>query len=148
MIRRMRNEDAGAVYRITCASLDQYYVPEVFSFFIAQWPNGQLVSCDLTGRVIGYICGALLENNRATISLFAVDEQHRGMGVGNELLKEFKIASVVRGCSMIQLEVRDTDPETIMFYKRRGFIETEFLEDFYTDHGNAFRMMASPHQNS
>lgn len=148
MIRKMKNDDLGAVYRITCASLDQYYVPEVFSFFIAQWPNGQLVSCDPTGRVIGFICGALLENNRATISLFAIDEHHRGMGVGNELLKEFKIASVVRGCSMIQLEVRDTDPETIMFYKKRGFIETEFLEDFYTDHGNAFRMMASPHQNS
>jgi [ribosomal protein S18]-alanine N-acetyltransferase len=148
IVRKMRREDIGAVYRITCASLDQYYVPETFNFFILQWPNGQLVSCDNMGKPIGFLCGALLNNNRSTISLIAVDDRYRKTGVGDQLLKEFKMASVLHGCSMIQLEVRDSNISAREFYKKRGFIETEFLPDFYTDHGNAVRMMGSPYQNS
>jgi ribosomal protein S18 acetylase RimI-like enzyme len=148
VIRQMRHEDISHVYTITCCSLDQYYTPDVFNFFLIQWPAGQLVACDLTGKVVGYLSGAILAGNRASVSLFAVDRIHRHMGVGNQLLEVFKTACIMSGCGVIQLEVRESNTDAIQFYQKRGFIETEHIYDFYTDHGNAVRMTLVLNRNS
>lgn len=142
-IRNMRREDMGQTYRIACSSLDQYYTPDVFEFFLMQWPKGQIVACLPSGKVVGFLCGALLTNDRSAISLLAVDEEYRNLGIGNDLLENFKMASMLHGCRMIQLEVRNENTGARMFYKKHGFLETEILDDFYNDHGTAVRMMSS-----
>ncbi|MCK9323083.1 MAG: N-acetyltransferase [Candidatus Methanomethylophilaceae archaeon] len=147
IVRQMRLEDKGPAYRITCASLDEYYAPEVFSYFMMQWPKGQLVACDYTGKVVGYILGSLLEG-RSMVPLFAVDEPMRGKGVGDQLLKEFKLRSIIDGRPLIQLEVRAKNLDSLNFYKKRGFVEVEYMPDFYVDHGDAIRLICTAYVNS
>ncbi len=140
-VRRMEADDVSRVYSIACASLDQAYPRGVFGFLMYQWPRGQLVSCDLQGNVTGFICGALLQDGHAGISLFAVGADHRGRGAGSALLEAFKLRCTMQGCPTVQLEVRAGNESVRAFYRRRGFAESELLPCFYTDGGDAVRMV-------
>jgi len=142
IIRQMRREDIGQVYRIICSCLDEYYVPETLNFFIMQWSKGQLVACDTVGKIHGFLCSAMLDNGKCTISLFAVDPMNQNMGIGNDLLNEFRKTAMMHGLNAIQLEVRECNSKAIRFYEKRGFLKTGFLEHFYNDGGNAFRMIS------
>lgn len=147
-VRRMESSDIPQVYRIACSALDQCYARGLFGFLMFQWSRGQLVSCDMFGEVTGFICGTLLRDDLASISLFAVDAAHRREGAGTALLEAFAAACARQGCRLMQLEVRLENESTRGFYRRRGFTDTELLTDFYTDHGNAVRMIRSTDQPS
>jgi [ribosomal protein S18]-alanine N-acetyltransferase len=138
----MMPEDIGEVYKITCASLDQYFDPNVFTFFRMQWPRGQLVASDACGRIIGYIIGSRLDGGRASIAMFAVSDMHRSKGVGSRLLSAFRARAVSEGMMTMVLEVRSNNQRAMDFYKRHGFMVVEFLPSFYTDCGDAVRMSA------
>lgn len=142
MIRQMKPADAGPVYRLVCACLDQYYVPEIINFFISQWPKGQFVSCDVSGKINGFICGCLHTGNMSGITMLAVDESCRNRKIGRDLLNAFRNESVMRGCTTIRLEVREENIGAIKFYERNGFLKTEFLLSFYDDGGNGVRMIS------
>jgi len=142
MIRRMRSSDIDQVYNIACLSLDEYYVLEVFSFFMAEWPSGQLVSCDPVGNIIGFICGSQLTSDKASILMFAVDPRCRNMGIGSELLQEFRRVASMDRKRIIQLEVRPSNANAISFYEKKGFHVSEQLPNFYNNGGNAFRMVS------
>lgn len=141
MIRQMTESDVPAVFSITCESMDQYFSPEVFSYFRIQWPAGQLVYCDMLGNVRGYISGARLDRGRVSISLFAVDEKIRNTGAGSELLAFFRQRAAMEGFATIQLEVRPANTVAVEFYEKRGFMKTEFMRFFYNDGGDAIRMI-------
>ncbi|MDY0294081.1 MAG: N-acetyltransferase [Candidatus Methanomethylophilaceae archaeon] len=141
LIREMVPEDAGEVYRITCASLDQYFNPNMFTFFRAQWPSGQLVAADLTGRPVGYICGSRSGIAKVNISMFAVSEGYRSKGIGGMLLEAFRSRAALEGAVTVTLEVRPSNEGALRFYKRHGFAVAEYLPRFYNDNGDAVRMV-------
>jgi [ribosomal protein S18]-alanine N-acetyltransferase len=147
-IRQMMVSDTGPVYRITCESLDQYFIPDVFSFFMMQWPAGQLVARDQLGKVVGYITGSRLGEGRVSIALFAVHPESRGLGVGSELLAAFRQRAAMEGARAIQLEVRSTNASAIRFYEKRGLRVSETLPEFYNDGGNGVRMIGPVRLNS
>ncbi|MCQ2079643.1 MAG: GNAT family N-acetyltransferase [archaeon] len=142
-IRRMRQGDAERAYDLVCRSLDEYFAPDVISYFMMQWPAGQAIACDFTGRVVGYLAGSRLPNGRAAISLFCVDESVRGKGVGSMMLNHFRQASMMEGYREIQLEVKVNNDSAIEFYRRRGFVQTEYLEFFYNDGSDGIRMVST-----
>ena len=144
----MSEQDFSRVYSITLRSLDEYYVPEVLSYFMAQWPRGQLVACTFSGKVIGFICGSHLGPDRVGIALFAVDDEFRCQGVGSKLLAALKRYASMEGAYTVQLEVRRENSEAIKFYKSRGFIITETLPSFYNNGGDAIRMIGLTIKNS
>ena len=148
MIRHMAVGDTAEVYRIISESLDQYFSPEVLDFFLVQWPKGQLVYCDFSGRILGFICGLVINGHIANIPLFAVRAECRNRGIGRQLHDAFRTESVMRGCTSIVLEVREENLGAIHFYERNGFRTTERLFEFYDDHGNAVRMSCSPYRNT
>lgn len=148
IIRQMSEEDLPRVYAIAMSSLDEYYLPEVFSYFLKQWPGGQIVACSVTGRVIGFICGSYLGPDRVGIALLAVERQNRCQGVGSELLAALRRRAVVEGAYTVQLEVRIENEAAINFYRVRGFIVTESLPAFYNNGGDAIRMIGTTVQNS
>lgn len=141
IVRRMDISDVAGVYDIACRSLDESYVQEVFFLFINTWPSGQLVASDPTGKITGFISGSIISSDRVTIMLFAVDNEYRGMGIGDRLFEEFRMNTIMSGKRYIQLEVRDSNVNAISFYRKRGFTEIELIENFYNDGGNAVRMV-------
>ncbi len=115
----------------------------MIAFFLAQWPEGQFVAESVTDGIVGVLCGAKLDGDRASISLLAVDSRSRGVGVGTSLLTALRQACVMEGISTIQLEVRTTNKSAIEFYIHHGFSVSESLPGFYNDGGDGYRMMLS-----
>ncbi len=141
-IRKMRAEDSAGVYALMCESLDSYFAPSVVEYFLMQWPGGQVVAVDPVGNIIGYVAGSRLSDSRASVALFCVKREYRRHGIGSALLERFRQAAAMDGARIIQLEVRETNAEAIGFYRRRGFMPTERIENFYEDGGTGIRMVS------
>ena len=147
IIRQMTEMDIDRVYDVTCSSLDETFVPAVFNLFISQWSQGQLVAVDNTGRIMGYISGTLLSNEKATITLFAVDHKYRRTGIGTKLLESFIKKAVICGRRQIHLDVRPGS-DAITLYEKMGFKKTGYMTGFYNDGGDAVHMVRFSMMNS
>ncbi|MCL2032479.1 MAG: GNAT family N-acetyltransferase [Methanomassiliicoccaceae archaeon] len=148
LVRQMTVSDIDSVYEIADKSLGERYVREVFLLFINGWPGGQLIAADDLGNVIGFLSGARLPQDKASIQIFAVDPRRRREGVGSRLLEEFRFRTSMDGRHYIQLEVKEENTGAISFYEKRGFTAIAYLEEFYYDGGSALRMMCSVRGNS
>ena len=140
IVREFRPEDSEELYGIVLSSLDEQYEPTVFYYFHSQWPSGQLVVCDISGRPMGFLCSTKVGPNRARIMMFAVRSEYRNRGLGQLLLDRFRMNAMMNGMSTITLEVRPDNIRAIRFYKRNGFKETGVLPRFYKDGGDGIRM--------
>lgn len=141
MIRRTEQRDLERVHMLINGNLDKYFDPSVINFFFMQWPAGQFIAEDIFGRPAGAICCSVLDGGRVSISLLAVDGKYRRQGIGGRLLDHVRNTCLMQGYSTIQLEVRTTNANAITFYQNRGFIRSEYLPKYYSDGGDAFRMV-------
>ncbi len=140
-LRPMKKEDISEVHALAFNCLDEYFSKDVFSLFLQQWPNGQHVACRYDGEIVGFICGSDLGPDRVGISLFGVVKEFRGMGIGSRLLSVLRYNGILRGARTMRLEVRKENRTAIDFYEKRGFTVTEVLESYYSNGGDAIRMM-------
>jgi ribosomal protein S18 acetylase RimI-like enzyme len=148
IIRQMTVQDVNQVYGIALLSLEETYLKEIFLFFMNAWPQGQLVAVSDAGKVIGFLSGARLSSDKATIPIFAIDPLYRGAGIGRRLMEEFRMRTMIDGRRFIELEVRETNTAAASFYKKMGFAAVAFLENFYSSGGNAIRMVCRVSGNS
>ncbi len=144
-IRRMRDSDAAEAYSLMCTSLDEYFAPEVVSYFLNQWPSGQVVACDPSGRLVGYLAGARLSQGRCSIALFCVSPAYRSRGIGTMMLERFRHFATMDGLNTVQLEVKERNESARRFYQRNGFTVTETLPSFYNDGSTGIRMVSRSH---
>jgi len=142
IVRNMKSEDAVPVFALMNSNLDGSFSLDVIEYFLAFWPAGQFVAVDLFGNIVGAICGTLLENGRASIALFAVDQGIRGQGVGSRLFDSFKTKCLMQGRTEIQLELRVSNSVAYKFYTKRGFVITEKVFDLYGPEEHGYRMLA------
>ena len=140
-IRVMRSEDEAKAYALISESLDEYFAPQVITFFRMQWPAGQIVAVDPFGNLVSYLAGTKLPNGRVSVHLFATSAAYRGKGIGTMVLNRFKQAALMEGYTSVQLEVKEHNTRAMEFYKRNGFIPVEYLEAFYNDGSSGVRMI-------
>lgn len=140
-VRQMSKDDIPHVHVLALESLDEYYSGEIFNLFLEQWPKGQHVACSYDGRIVGFICGSDLGPDRVGITLFAVNKENRGRGIGSKLLATLRHNATFKGAHMIQLEVRKENGTALDFYKKRGFVTSELLQSYYRNGGDAIRML-------
>ena len=146
-IREFRESDTDALYDICLLSFDEYFDKAVFNYFRTQWRNGQLVACDISGRIVGFISSTRIEGRKVRITLLGVLPEYRGKGVGKQLLDALRMKAMAEGQISITLEVRTTNMDARRFYKRNGFIETDILKGYYRDGGDGVRMTAPVQMN-
>lgn len=146
-IRDYREGDSGDLYDIALRSFDEYFEPAVFDYFRTQWSTGQLVACDVTGRIVGFISSTRLEGRRIRIMLFGVLPEYRRSGIGKMLLDALRMRAMLEGQLSITLEVRTSNMDARRFYRRNGFVETDILPHYYRDGGDGVRMTASVQMN-
>ena len=142
IVRQADERDSMKVFQIMNTALDDYFAPEVVNFFQMQWPGGQFIAEDLLGNPVGALCGSRLDSGRAAISLFAVMPGYQHRGIGTQLLEAFRRRCMMEGYGTVQLEVRTTNTNAIRFYEKHGFLKTEHLRMFYSDGGDAYRMVS------
>lgn len=146
-IREYVREDNSSLCNIAINSLDEFYDPTVFGFMHDQWPAGQLVATDFTGKPIGFLISCKLEDRQARIMLFAVDAKYRCRGIGKQLLDAFRLKAMLYGITAITLEVKPTNEVARRFYSHNGFIETMLLRNYYRDGSDGIRMDAAVQNN-
>lgn len=140
IVRQFRNDDLNEVSNIATRSLDESFDPSIFMFYHDQWPQAQLVYVDSFGHVIGFLNSTRLNPRTARINLLAVLPEFQGHGLGQILLNQFRTVMLMNGISSIELEVRKENYKAIGFYRKNGFIQSEILNHYYRNGGDAIRM--------
>ena len=75
----------------------------------------------------------------ARLYSIAVDDRHRGAGVGAGLLADALSVARHRGCRVLRLEVREDNAAAISLYERRGFTPLGRYAHYYADGADALR---------
>lgn len=140
MIRRFQKEDLKRVQQIADISLKENYNRELFITIKKLWNDGFLVY-EASGKVIGFICGVILNSKSVRVLMLAVHPKYRNQSIGSKLLQRFMEISSSIGATKIVLEVRVGSRRALEFYQKRGFQITERLKDFYTNGEDGYQMV-------
>lgn len=91
--------------------------------------------------VQGFLCAASAADE-AELQSIAVDESHRGTGVGSELMRAFLAWAAASGVRTVHLEVREGNARARAFYARWGFAETGKRPRYYRDNGETALLLS------
>lgn len=83
-------------------------------------------------RVVGFMIYEL-HKSRLHLLDFAVDPAFRRYGVGSAMIEKLASKLSPGRRNRIMLEVRETNLEAQLFFKRLGFLAISVLRDFYDD---------------
>ncbi len=72
------------------------------------------------GKIVA-TCMAGYEGHRGWINYLAVSPQHRRKGIGRRIMEDAEKRLKSAGCPKINLQVRETNREVILFYARIGY---------------------------
>ncbi len=91
--------------------------------------------------IVGFVVGAREAPCEGKVLAIAVDDEHRGQGLGSALLKRLRSQMALTGAYRLTLEVRADDPKAQSFYMRHGFAPDGLLEHQYSDGCDALRLV-------
>jgi ribosomal-protein-alanine N-acetyltransferase len=101
------------------------------------------------GQVIGYIVAWFIGGD-GEIGNVAVDEGHRGQGIGHVLLEHALGSARARGVDVVYLEVRESNLEAQRLYARRGFVRVGRRRRYYRrpeEDALILRLELAPHES-
>jgi ribosomal-protein-alanine N-acetyltransferase len=70
----------------------------------------------------------------------AVIDEHRGKGIGSELVNESLKGVKMRQCGEMYLEVRCSNNDAVRLYEKLGFSINQRLKTYYRDGEDAYLM--------
>jgi ribosomal-protein-alanine N-acetyltransferase len=152
LIRPARSEDIAGVISINSKTLPEHYSDYFYHEILTEFPDTFLIA-ELTGEVVGYIM-CRIEYGFSHLKRFglarkghivsvAVLEDHRGKGVGTDLIKRAIAEMGKKSCKEAYLEVRVSNQSAISLYEKLNFHNAGRLEAYYRDGEPAF-LMATP----
>jgi ribosomal protein S18 acetylase RimI-like enzyme len=129
MIRPATDADVPAIARIVDTAYSPY-VPRIgrkpapmLDDHAARVRNGQAFVFEANGAVAGVLV-VLDEGGHLLLDNIAVDEAHRGTGVGRALLEFTEAEAVRRGYGEVRLYTNVMMTENVALYGRIGYRET------------------------
>ena len=142
-VRIMRWWDVPAVHDIetrsfpgTAWSIETFWtelagVPETRRYWVAE----------VGGTVVGY-AGVMVVGNEADVQTIAVAPDHRGAGLGAELLSQVVTEAQQRNCRQVMLEVAADNEAALRLYERNGFEPLAKRSNYYGRGRDALVMRA------
>jgi ribosomal-protein-alanine N-acetyltransferase len=91
--------------------------------------------------VRGFLCASSAADE-AELQSIAVEESHRGTGVGSELMRAFMAWASASGVRTVHLEVREGNARARAFYARWGFSEVGRRPRYYRDNGETALLLS------
>lgn len=97
------------------------------SFAGGTWDDLEAIYGSLGGRVRGWLLATLgdtVDDGRFMVDGICVAHQHRGKGIGTQLLRALYDEAAARGYHSIRLDVVDANWRARTLYERQGFVAT------------------------
>lgn len=139
-LRRFTPHDIPVIVDIVREALHENYDSSLYLSLGQQWPEGFLVATNALGRPIGFLLGVMQVDREGRILMFAVDRDHRGQGVGTQLMQAFLERCRARGLRRVTLEVRVSNATAIRFYTDFRFSVVDLLRTYYSDGEDGYQM--------
>ena len=149
IIRRCDPTDIIPVIEINLKTLPEHYSDYFYESLLDELPEAFLVA-EISGKLIGYIMCKMeygFSNFRKlgfvkkghVVSVAVIDE-HRGKGIGSELVNESLKGVKMRQCGEMYLEVRCSNNDAVRLYEKLGFSMNQRLKTYYRDGEDAYLM--------
>ncbi|MEM3395958.1 MAG: GNAT family N-acetyltransferase [Thermoplasmata archaeon] len=141
-IRMAKKEDIGEILAVERECFEEFlrYSPAEMRYLLFE-ANSEGWVAHINGRIVGYYILLFRRNARvARLYSIAVAESWRGKGIGKALLQHAEERALKRGCNIMHLEVKTTNKTAISLYKRNGYSQIEFLQDYYKKGMHGIRM--------
>lgn len=130
-IRRMRTADLPRVMLIELSTFTMPWSEATFRGLLRRKDSDLLVA-DYNGDIAGYaVFWAVMDQGE--LGNVAVDEDHRGRGIGSELIQAVMECAHERGVREIFLEVRKSNVRAQDLYKTFGFSEVGRRKNYYLE---------------
>lgn len=130
-IRTMRSADLPQVMLIELSTFTMPWSEATFRGLLRR-RDSDLWVADIKGEIAGYaVFWAVLDQGE--LGNVAVDEAHRGKGIGSRLIKAVLDRANQRGVREIFLEVRKTNVRAQDLYKSFGFSEVGRRRNYYLE---------------
>ncbi|QQG48936.1 MAG: GNAT family N-acetyltransferase [archaeon] len=150
-IRQCTSDDIEQVIDINSKTLPEHYSDHFYFEILAEFPETFLVA-ELSGEVVGYIMCRIEYGfshvrrlglaRKGHIVSVAVREEHRGKGIGGNLVISSEGEMGKKAVTESYLEVRVSNTQAISLYEKLGYKTTGRLEAYYRD-GEAALVMAA-----
>lgn len=121
--------DLDAILAIERRAFSDPWSRASFASVVGQAPM-HFVVATLGERVAGYVVAWFI-GGEGEIGNIAVDEQHRGRGIGARLLEDTLAAARRRGVRVVYLEVRESNFAAQAMYERWGFARVGRRRGYY-----------------
>jgi GNAT superfamily N-acetyltransferase len=134
VVRRARETDAAEIARLT-KQLGYEEDAAAAARRLARVldrPDQCVLIADIGGRVAGWMHAAVSEpldvDRFAVVVGLVVDADHRGSGVGRQLMEHAESWARAQGCAFVRLTSSSTRTEAHRFYERIGYtnIKTQY----------------------
>lgn len=135
-VRQATRADLLSVFRIEKRSFAQPWPYAAFERFLGN--RGFLIAERRDDdEVVGFVVADVVSDHGAPlghIKDIAVDPDHRGQGIGRQLLERGLSILALEGATRVKLEVRRSNEAAVRLYRRFGF-ETQHVHPNYYDDG-------------
>ncbi|QAS52434.1 ribosomal protein S18-alanine N-acetyltransferase [Halobacillus litoralis] len=134
LIRRMTQEDVGAVMVVERASFAVPWTVETFRKEVDDNPYAFYYVIEKDGEIIGY-CGLWLIIDEANITNIAIHPEHRGHKYGERLFQHTCKEAIEHGAIQLSLEVRVSNTAAQHMYRKFGLVPGGIRKRYYSDNG-------------
>ncbi len=130
-IRTMRSADLPQVMLIELSTFTMPWSEATFRGLLRR-RDSDLIVADIKGDIAGYaVFWAVMDQGE--LGNVAVDESHRGKGIGTRLIEAVLERATERGVHEIFLEVRKSNTGAQELYKTFGFFEVGRRKNYYLE---------------
>lgn len=130
-IRTMRSADLPQVMLIELSTFTMPWTESTFRGLLRR-RDSDLFVADIKGEIAGYaVFWAVMDQGE--LGNVAVDESHRGRGIGTKLIQAVLDRAGERGVREIFLEVRKSNTKAQELYKTFGFSEVGRRKNYYLE---------------
>jgi ribosomal-protein-alanine N-acetyltransferase len=130
-IRTMRSADLPQVMLIELSTFTMPWSESTFRGLLRR-RDSDLFVADIKGEIAGYaVFWAVMDQGE--LGNVAVDESHRGKGIGTKLIQAVLDSAGERGVREIFLEVRKSNTKAQELYKTFGFSEAGRRKNYYLE---------------
>lgn len=105
------------------AACDRLYELWIERDFRTQF--GSVWVAEVQLKAVGYISCLIEERNVGRISLFAVDPEYRGRGIGKDLMRRALQWFREESCEVVRVSTQGANLGALRFYVRAGFVPRE-----------------------